>query len=236
MVFHSWETSRLRVKNVDTARNLVTFTGPSCWPFEAWGKGQRYYVEYTREALDAPGEWYLDHRSGTLLYYPLPGEDMKTADVVAPRLTHLLDIKGDGNLGLPVSDVTFRGLSFQHEDFVLEPEGHSDPQAVVKAPAAIDHLTPPPVSDVERIGAQQQTAAPAQGQDHARFRARAQQIQRPVVSPLRRGKGVAGVLAYRHGDNAVRQARDVDRAALLRVAGETAPQLQPVGGRVDDAQ
>jgi hypothetical protein len=36
-----------------------------------------------------------------------------------------------------VSHVSFKGLSFQHEDWVLEPQGHSDPQAEVTAPAAI---------------------------------------------------------------------------------------------------
>ncbi|MHB8994468.1 MAG: right-handed parallel beta-helix repeat-containing protein [Armatimonadota bacterium] len=137
IVFHSWETSRLRIKELDEKQNVVTFTGGAAWPFERWGKGQRYYVEFVREGLDAPGEWYLDRQAGQLLYYPMPGEDMKTALVVAPRLTQLVDIRGDGLLGLPVSNVTFSGLTFMHEDYVLEPEGHSDPQAVFRAPAAI---------------------------------------------------------------------------------------------------
>ncbi len=137
IVFHSWETSRLRIKDLDEQQHVVTFTGGAAWPFERWGKGQRYYVEFVREALDAPGEWYLDRKAGQLLYYPMPGEDMKTAMVVAPRLTQLVDMRGDGLLGLPVSNVTFSGLTFMHEDYVLEPEGHSDPQAVFRASAAI---------------------------------------------------------------------------------------------------
>ncbi|MEI6502324.1 MAG: right-handed parallel beta-helix repeat-containing protein, partial [Armatimonadota bacterium] len=137
VVFHSWETSRLRIKELDEQQNVVTFTGGAAWPFGDWGKNQRYYVEQIREALDAPGEWYLDRKAGQLLYYPMPGEDMKTATVVAPRLTRLVDIRGDSVLGLPVSDLTFSGLIFMHEDYTLEPEGHSDGQAVVTAPAAI---------------------------------------------------------------------------------------------------
>lgn len=137
VVFHSWETSRLRIKELDEASSVVKFTGPAAWPFGDWGKNQRYYVEQVREALDAPGEWYLDHKTGELLYYPMPGEDLKTALVVAPRLTRLVDIKGESLLGLPVSDLTFSGVTFMHEDFVLEPQGHSDAQAAVNIPAAI---------------------------------------------------------------------------------------------------
>ena len=137
VVYHSWETSRLRIKELDDANQVVRFTGRAAWKFESWGKGQRYYIEQVRNALDAPGEWYLDHKTGELLYYPLPGEDMRTAVVVAPRLSRLVDIQGEGTLGLPVTDLTFSGLTFMHEDFVLEPTGHSDAQAVVNAPAAL---------------------------------------------------------------------------------------------------
>jgi hypothetical protein len=137
IVFHSWETSRLRIKSLDEKENTVTFTGDAAWAFETWGKGQRYYVEHVREALDAPGEWYLDRHAGQLLYYPLPGEDPQTAVVIAPRLTRLVEIRGDIALGIPVSNVTFSGLAFMHEDYLLEPEGHSDPQAVYRAPAAL---------------------------------------------------------------------------------------------------
>lgn len=137
VVYHSWETSRLRIRAVDEAHRVVHFTGPSCWPFEYWGPGQRYYVENVPQALDAPGEWYLDPATGVLRYIPLPGEDMSTAEVVAPRLTRLVELRGDAELGLCVSNVTFRGLGFHHQDWTLGPEGHSDPQAAVTAPAAI---------------------------------------------------------------------------------------------------
>ena len=94
VVFHSWETSRLRIANVDVAQRRVDFTGPSCWAFEYWEKKQRYYVENVREALDSPGEWYMDCSTGTLEYLPMPGEDMNKAEVVAPRLTSLVELHG----------------------------------------------------------------------------------------------------------------------------------------------
>jgi len=137
VVYHSWETSRLRVESVDEANGLVYFTGKAWWPFLSWGTGQRYYVENAPDALDAPGEWYLDRRAGLVRYLPLPGEDMAQAQVIVPRLTRLVEFRGDGEIGLPVEGVALRGLSFQHQDWTLEPQGHSDAQAVWSIPAAI---------------------------------------------------------------------------------------------------
>ena len=137
VVYHSWETSRLRIKSLDEQRRIVRFTGPAAWPFESWGPGQRYFVENAPDGLDAPGEWYLDPEQSVLRYWPLPGEDMTEAEVVAPRLRRLVELRGAPELGLYVEGVTFDGLSLQHQDWMLEPEGHSDPQAVVTLPAAI---------------------------------------------------------------------------------------------------
>lgn len=137
IVFHSWETSRLRIAEIDEANHLVHFTGPACWPFENFGPRQRYYVENFAEALDAPGEWYLDRRSGVVTYYPMPGEDMERAEVVAPYLTRSVELRGDAELGLCVEHVTLKGLRFHYQDWTLEPQGHSDPQAAVTVPAAV---------------------------------------------------------------------------------------------------
>ena len=46
-----------------------------------WGARQRYHVENFKAALDAPSEWFLD-RDGTVYYKPLPGQDMKQAEVI----------------------------------------------------------------------------------------------------------------------------------------------------------
>jgi hypothetical protein len=68
-VFFHWETGMLRFKSIDQQTNTVTFTGEFKWPF--WGR-QRYYVENVFEALDAPGEWYLNGVEGRLYYRPRP--------------------------------------------------------------------------------------------------------------------------------------------------------------------
>ncbi|NCO32354.1 MAG: hypothetical protein GW893_00595 [Armatimonadetes bacterium] len=134
-VFFHWETGMLRIKSVDETTNTVTFTGELKWPF--WGR-QRYYLENAFEALDAPGEWYLNADEGRLYYWPRVGEDMPRSVVIAPALTQLVRFAGDAERGLHVENLRFQGLSFQHCDYVLEPEGHSDGQAAVTVPAAVD--------------------------------------------------------------------------------------------------
>jgi hypothetical protein len=134
-VSYHWETALLPIQAVDEADSTVTLTGEMNWPF--WSN-QRYIVENTLAALDAPGEWYLDRERGRLSYRPRPGEDMRTAVVVAPRLSQLVLLSGDAGAGLPVANVRFEGLSFQHTNYVLEPAGHSDWQAAVTVNAAIE--------------------------------------------------------------------------------------------------
>jgi len=136
VVYHSWTTSRHRVKALDPASRLVTFTAPSGWPMGYWEKNQRYYVEFVREGLDAPGEWYLDCKKGQVSYYPRPGEDMATIETVAPVPEDLLRLEGDPAAGKMVSHVVFEGLSFQHADWVMPRAEPVDGQAMASLKTA----------------------------------------------------------------------------------------------------
>ena len=82
VVYHAWTTSRHHIASIDTAHKIVRFTNPSGWPIGWWDK-PRYYVENIREALDAPGEFYLDRKTGVLSYCPRPGEDMTKVEAIA---------------------------------------------------------------------------------------------------------------------------------------------------------
>ena len=70
----------------------------------ALDKGDLYYVENVREAL-APGMWYLDRNAGSVSYWPMPGEDLQTAEVIAPALPQVLRLEG-------AERVTVRGVTF----------------------------------------------------------------------------------------------------------------------------
>ncbi|MCE5241180.1 right-handed parallel beta-helix repeat-containing protein [bacterium] len=137
IVYHAWTSSRHWIKELDEQEKIVRFRAPSGWPIGYWDRAGRYFVENFRAALDSPGEWYLSRAEGRLYYWPLPGEDMTRATVIAPRLQHLLEIKGDAAVGLPVSHVTFNGLSFQYADWQHDPDKVCDGQAAVHTTAAV---------------------------------------------------------------------------------------------------
>jgi len=129
IIYHSWTASRHRIKSLDTENRRVEFTAPSGWPMGYWEKNQRYYVEFVREGLDAPGEWYLDRKTGVLTYYPRPGEDMNTAEVIAPLAEELLRLEGEPANGKLVEHVRFEGISFQHTAWIMPDAEPVDGQA-----------------------------------------------------------------------------------------------------------
>lgn len=139
VLMHSWETSIHPLGAVDPVSNLARLAAPleEWWTPGYWEEAQRYYVENAIELLDQPGEWYLNRHSGVLTYWPVPGERIETAAVVAPELTELVRFAGDPDAGRYVENVILRGLSFQHSDWVLNPKGNSSTQAAVEVPAAV---------------------------------------------------------------------------------------------------
>ncbi|MCE5279538.1 MAG: right-handed parallel beta-helix repeat-containing protein, partial [Planctomycetaceae bacterium] len=130
IVFHSWTTSRLHIAAVEG--NAVTFTGPTA--IQEWWMSlqanRRYLVENVKEALGKRGQWYLDRPSGVLTYVPMDGETPQRSCVIAPRLKQLMRLDD-------VEHVQFEGLTFEHADWSLEPQGRSVIQAEVPYPAAI---------------------------------------------------------------------------------------------------
>lgn len=140
VTYFAWENSVSRVASVDPKNGVITLTGDTPWgiqrTFEGWGPIMRYHIENVKAALDTPGEWFLD-RNGDLFYMPRPGEDMANAEVVAPALAGLVRLAGDPQNGRYVEYLTLRGLSFQHDQYPLPPQGHGDLQAAVTVPAAI---------------------------------------------------------------------------------------------------
>lgn len=86
------------------------------------------YVENVFEFLTKPGEWYLDRSSDTVYYIPRRGEDMETAEVIAPVVERLIELKG--SFEEPVHNIRFAGIAFAHATW-LEPSenGFIDVQA-----------------------------------------------------------------------------------------------------------
>jgi len=126
VVYHSWNESRLIIRKIDEEQKLVTFTGgPERSHYFGWAGAHgpnRYHVENIREGLTAPGDWYLDARSGELYYWPQ--EDLASAVVVAPRMGEVLRFQADTDRGRWVQYLHFRGLTFSDTDFSLPATGY----------------------------------------------------------------------------------------------------------------
>jgi len=137
IVCHSWETSIHHVRSLDPETRQVTFLEHAPWPMGHWERQQRYSVENIFEALDEPGEWYLNADTATVFYLPLPGEKVESFSATAPILTStLVRFEGDPAQGRWIEHLRFRGLGFHHSDAAL---GHlrNSPQAEINQPALI---------------------------------------------------------------------------------------------------
>jgi parallel beta-helix repeat protein len=131
-----WAEFRMPLKAVDPATNTATLSTQR----QEFGddKEARYWVENAADALDAPGEWFLDRRTGTLSYLALPGEDVSRAEFVAPFLTQLIHMEGKERTPEFVHDIVLRGLTFAYTDWSLPAKGYVDMQAAYDIPAAVE--------------------------------------------------------------------------------------------------
>lgn len=126
----SWSTTRLPVESIDDAQQIVSLrgaTGPDPRLID-WA-GKRYYAENVFEALDQPGEWYLDRPTGTLYYLPRAGENPARAEIVAPQVERLVEFAGDAEAGEIVAWITLRGLTFEHASWPMPETGWNERQA-----------------------------------------------------------------------------------------------------------
>ena len=140
VIYHSWTTSIHFITELDTQQRRVKLAPVSTWPIGYWWEyNTRYHVENIREALDEPGEWYLDRKTGTLVYWPMPGEDMTKAQAIAPAVRQtLVAFRGDPANKKYVEHLRFRGLSFQHADCVIARDMPTDQQGAAERAPAID--------------------------------------------------------------------------------------------------
>lgn len=139
IVYHFWTDSHLPIHTVDEQSNIVKFKHKAGKVFtdDFSENGARYIVENVFEELDAPGEWYLDRSTGNLWYYPFPGEEIETSQVVAPVAEQLVYFAGDPMKQRPVKNIHFRNLEFCYTSWEL-PEGNSnDQQGSASVPAAV---------------------------------------------------------------------------------------------------
>jgi hypothetical protein len=106
------------------------------------------YVENAYELLQNAGDWYLDRSAGYIYYIPRSGDNMATAQVVAPVVEKLIDGSGT-NLTEPLHNITFAGITFEYATW-LQPagdQGYADNQSgILWTGAAVPTKTPGNIS------------------------------------------------------------------------------------------
>lgn len=95
------------------------------------------FVENAFELLGMPGEWYFDRPARLIYYTPRVGEEMESAEVVAPQAGVL--VTGAGSKDHPLSGLIFKGLQFEYtgppNPAYASPDGSASrpaPEAAVK--------------------------------------------------------------------------------------------------------
>ena len=138
VAFTLWVEFRMPLKSVDTATKTAQLSKRSRFWLandQDKSKGARYCLENVYEALDTPGQWYLDRSEGKLYYYPRPNENWRKATFIAPALENLVLLNGTAEK--PVEFVRFRNLAFQHTQHKFAADWSGSAQAAVDVPGAV---------------------------------------------------------------------------------------------------
>ena len=87
----------------------------------AWSGAINYkndiLIRNAYELLDSPGEFYFDRKSKTIYYYS-EGENMSTAEVIAPNAEGLIQMKGE-SVEKRVRNIRFEGITFSYDHWNL---------------------------------------------------------------------------------------------------------------------
>ncbi len=134
---HDWSTSRIQVKSIDQKNRVLTLKnkiGPvgRHYAIDHFEKHPRYYLENHAAFLDVAGEWFLDRKSGLLTYRPQQNETIEKSSFIAPVAPRLLEVKGTPKQ--PVTNLHFKGITFQYCSWMLPPHGYVAGQAAFHEP------------------------------------------------------------------------------------------------------
>lgn len=130
-------TSKLRISCVDATNHIVYLTGPTEIAQNNPGRngfitGNRYLVDNVADDLTVPGQWFLDRSTipWTLTYLANAGENPNTGLVIVPQISQVLVASG-------FQYVTFRGLTFEHDNYTIPAAGHPSTELEPDISAAV---------------------------------------------------------------------------------------------------
>jgi hypothetical protein len=154
-LFNSSTVDVMRVSCVDTSRHLIYFSANARGDsnrFDSFGPvaGHRYLVENTKDAFEGSmragqaGIWFLDRSTSpwTLNYLAQPGEDPNRDSVLIPQIQPSSPTGGSLISAVYLDCVTFRGITFEVDNFVPPPAGFNDDETSSDTlPEAIDCIS-----------------------------------------------------------------------------------------------
>lgn len=134
--YHNWDNTRKRVTGFNKQSSSVYTIGEGMKPWNPINNKSRYLIENYKGALDAPGEWFLDHL-GYIYYIPLEGETIENISFFAPILKEFISIKGDAVTGKKVENIRFENLVFEMAGYQTPPDGNEPAQAAAPVDAVV---------------------------------------------------------------------------------------------------
>ncbi len=151
-LFNSWTVDVMRVSCVDTAKHMIYLsagTKGDSVNYDSFGPvtGHRYIIDNAKEAFDAErtagqtGLWFLDRSTApwTLNYLANKGENPNNDTVVIPQIAPVSPIGGSLISAIYLDWVTFRGITFEIDNFIPPPSGvNYDERSGDTLPEAID--------------------------------------------------------------------------------------------------
>jgi hypothetical protein len=123
-LYHCWTATTHQIDRISNL-TLTLLKAPHVdIPRCEHASGKRFYIEDALEELDEPGEFYLDHLSNKVLYYPFPGDGVATFVAYAPQLKTLLNISH--TMDVELTDLSFvHGMVDMDGFFIGDPDGQA---------------------------------------------------------------------------------------------------------------
>lgn len=112
-ILHYWHDELMYLTGIDYETGKLGLSRPSSMKIQTI---DRYYFENVFEAMNEPGEWYLNTRTNVLYYVPEADETAETCVLRASSLECLLDVNG-------VSGISFKGIRFTETDWNVPTPG-----------------------------------------------------------------------------------------------------------------
>ncbi len=107
-ILHYWHDEFAHITALDRENGKVSMSRPSAMLIRDI---DRFYFENVFEALDTPGEYYVDKAEGKLYYVPFENEKADSLVLYGSNIDKLVNISG-------VDGISFEGVRFTRTDWI----------------------------------------------------------------------------------------------------------------------